>query len=138
MVNRARWDEMRIPSSIVRRCARDPARTKAGILAAMRSTTPARSPSATRVPLAWLVTGWLVAGTLDISYATGFSYWRSGTPPARILQSVASGLLGADAYQGGASTAALGVALQNFFSLNRRKDVLACFWVLPRAVPPLA
>jgi len=57
------------------------------------------------------VGGWLVAGTIDISYATGFSYLRSGVPPSRILQSVASGLLGASAFQGGARTAALGLGL---------------------------
>src|SRR6266545_4473086 len=64
-----------------------------------------------RAWLPWLCAAWLVAGTLDISYATGFSYLRRGTPPSRVLQSVASGLLGPAAYQGGARTAALGLAL---------------------------
>ena len=36
----------------------------------------------------------LMAGTFDISYATGFSYVRSGVPPSRVLQFVASGALG--------------------------------------------
>ena len=58
---------------------------------------------------AWLCAGALVAGTFDICYAIVFSSFRSGTPPARILQSVASGALGAQAYQGGAATAALGL-----------------------------
>jgi hypothetical protein len=61
--------------------------------------------------LAWLCVGALVAGTFDICYATGFSYLRSGVPPQRILHSVASGLLGAQAYQGGTRTAVLGLAL---------------------------
>jgi uncharacterized membrane protein YagU involved in acid resistance len=53
----------------------------------------------------------LVVGVLDIAYAIAFSYWRSGTPPARLLQSVASGALGRDAYAGGLATAALGLGL---------------------------
>jgi hypothetical protein len=61
--------------------------------------------------LVWFFAGALVAATFDISYATGFSYLRSGIPPERILQSVASGLLGAEAYKGGATTAWLGLAL---------------------------
>ena len=58
-----------------------------------------------------LVRGWLIAAAIDISYATGFSYLRCGVRPSRILQSVASGLLGASACQGGARTAALGLGL---------------------------
>ncbi|HWK48684.1 MAG TPA: hypothetical protein VNR40_02305 [Steroidobacter sp.] len=54
--------------------------------------------------------GGLVAGLIDITYAVGFSATR-GVPPARILQSVASGLLGSPAYQGGAATATLGLVL---------------------------
>src|SRR5262245_58447133 len=57
----------------------------------------------------WMVAGALVAGTFDICYATGFSYWRSGIPPSRILQFVASGALGPDAFEGGATTAAIGL-----------------------------
>ncbi|HEY7289480.1 MAG TPA: hypothetical protein VH583_06545 [Vicinamibacterales bacterium] len=59
----------------------------------------------------WLCVAVLVAATCDISYATGFSYLRSGVPPSRILQSVASGVLGRDAFQGGAPAAALGLVL---------------------------
>ena len=51
----------------------------------------------------------LIAGTLDIVYAIVFSYFRSGTPPLRLLQSVAYGALGREAYNGGAATAALGL-----------------------------
>lgn len=54
--------------------------------------------------------GGLIAGLIDITYAIGYSAAR-GVPPARILQSVASGLLGSPAYQGGAGTAALGLLL---------------------------
>jgi hypothetical protein len=51
----------------------------------------------------------LIAGTLDIIYAIAFSYFRSGTAPSRLLQSVAYGALGREAYNGGAATAALGL-----------------------------
>ena len=54
--------------------------------------------------------GGLIAGTLDISYACIFSYIRRGTRPSMVLQSVASGALGRSAYEGGAKTAALGLA----------------------------
>ncbi len=51
------------------------------------------------------------AGTLDIADAC--LYWgiAKGIPPGRILQSVASGLLGKAAYAGGVGTAILGLAL---------------------------
>jgi hypothetical protein len=57
----------------------------------------------------WLLAGALVAGTLDISYATGFSYLRSGVAPSRVLKYVASGALGKEALEGGAGTAAAGL-----------------------------
>lgn len=57
-----------------------------------------------------ILVGGLLAGAIDISYAVGFSAFR-GVAPMRILQSVASGLLGSPAYQGGAGTAALGFLL---------------------------
>lgn len=59
---------------------------------------------------AYAILGGLIAGAIDITYALGFSALR-GVPPTRILQSVASGLLGSPAYQGGAATAALGFVL---------------------------
>ena len=51
-----------------------------------------------------------VAGTLDILAAFAFSMSRGGTP-VRVLQAVASGVLGAASFQGGAASAALGLAL---------------------------
>jgi hypothetical protein len=57
-----------------------------------------------------LVATALLVGTLDITYAIGFSYFRSGTSPQRLLQSVAAGALGRDAaFSGGAATAAAGL-----------------------------
>jgi hypothetical protein len=54
--------------------------------------------------------GGLIAAVLDIAYAIIFFGFR-GVSAQRILQSVASGILGARAYEGGNSTALLGFAL---------------------------
>jgi uncharacterized membrane protein YagU involved in acid resistance len=59
--------------------------------------------------------GGLTAGFLDISAAFVNGAVR-GRNPIRILQSIASGLLGADSYQGGFATAALGLALHFFIA----------------------
>ncbi len=55
-----------------------------------------------------IVWGGLLAGLGDITFA--FVVWRS-IGPVRVLQSVASGLLGAAAREGGLATAALGAVL---------------------------
>lgn len=56
-----------------------------------------------------ILLAWLVAGTLDIGIALTWYPITAGADPLRILQRIASGLLGASAFQGGAATAALGV-----------------------------
>jgi len=59
----------------------------------------------------WAVlVGGLVGGALDILFAISFAAYN-GIPAMRLLQSVASGLLGSDAYSGGTPTAALGLTL---------------------------
>jgi hypothetical protein len=58
-----------------------------------------------------ILCGGLVAGTLDLTAACVTSWFRAGAGPVRVMQSVASGLLGAESYTGGPRTAALGVAL---------------------------
>lgn len=60
--------------------------------------------------LATILPAGLVAGILDITDALVF-YGLRGIAPIRILQSIASGLLGRAAYQGGVGTAALGLLL---------------------------
>ena len=55
--------------------------------------------------------GGLIAGTLDITAACVYAYLRAEVQPVRVLQAVASGLLGADSNRGGAKTAVLGLAL---------------------------
>jgi hypothetical protein len=74
-----------------------------------------------------ILAGGLVAGTLDILYAIGFSAWR-GTPPMTLLQFVASGLLGQASFQGGAATAALGLVLHYLMVLL----IAAIFFALSR------
>lgn len=57
----------------------------------------------------------LIVGTLDITYAIAFSYWRSGTSPQRLLQSVAAGAVGREAaFAGGTGTAAMGLGFHYF------------------------
>ena len=57
--------------------------------------------------------GGIIAGILDITVA--FIRWGK---PARILQGIASGLLGPTAFQGGAATVALGAALHFSIALS--------------------
>jgi uncharacterized membrane protein YagU involved in acid resistance len=81
-----------------------------------------------------ILLGGLVVGVLDILDAIIFSAIRSGTPPARVLQSVAAGLLGRDAaFGGGAKTAALGLA---FHFLNATLFATA-FYLLASFFPVL-
>jgi hypothetical protein len=77
--------------------------------------------------------GGLVAGALDITYAF-VAYGLLGVTPFRILHSVASGWLGRAAYEGGAATAALGLASHLFITC-----AAATLYVLAsRRVPALA
>src|SRR5215211_1084121 len=59
-------------------------------------------------PILW---GGLIAGTLDICAAFLTAWLRAGVGPVRLLQFVASGLIGPAAFTGGAKTAILGLAL---------------------------
>jgi hypothetical protein len=62
--------------------------------------------------------GGLVAGTLDILYAMLFWSMKANVPSTRILQSVASGVLGKASFEGGTRTAALGLGLHFFIALS--------------------
>lgn len=63
--------------------------------------------------------GTAVVGTLDILDAFVFFGLRSGAQPLRILQGIASGLLGRQAaVQGGLATAALGLCLHYFIAFG--------------------
>jgi hypothetical protein len=60
--------------------------------------------------LAAILWGGAIAGAFDLTYAIAF-YALRGVKPIRVSQSIASGLLGPKAYQGGIATAILGVVL---------------------------
>jgi uncharacterized membrane protein YagU involved in acid resistance len=67
------------------------------------------------IPRAILVGG-AIAGILDITFAISFAAYN-GLMPERLLQVVASGLLGKDAFNGGAATAAVGLLCHFALSL---------------------
>ena len=79
-----------------------------------------------------IVWGGLIAGAFDLIYAFVW-YGPRGVSPLRIMQSIASGLLGKEAYEGGAATAALGgvlhffiliVAAAMYYAASRRLTLL--------------
>ena len=83
-------------------------------------------------PLLPVLAGGLIAAVLDILFAIGFWALRD-VPAQRILQSVAAGVLGADAYAGGATSAVLGLVLHTaiavvmafvYFAASRRLGAL--------------
>jgi hypothetical protein len=100
-----------------------------------------------------------IAGVLDIA-ATGTVMRTQGVPFQKLLQFVASGMLGSRAFEGGGSTAAIGIVLHfliaaawavNYFVLTSRvQTMLALPWafgalygvvvhvVMSRAVVPLS
>ncbi len=71
----------------------------------------ATKPSAVRA-IFW---GGLIVGVLDIAYAFAL-YGLLGVHPTRLLQGIASGLLGPAAFSGGLTIAAFGLFLHFFIS----------------------
>lgn len=93
---------------------------------------------ANRSRTTWFVlAGGLVAGTFDITYACAFWAIKAGVPAQRVLQSVARGVLGAAAFQGGAPTAALGLLLHFCIatSMSVAYYLVAHRWVALREKP---
>jgi hypothetical protein len=80
--------------------------------------------------LAW---GTLTVGVLDGLDAIIFFGLR-GVTPLRIFQSIAAGLLGRAAFQGGAASALLGGVLHFFIAFL----IVATFWLASRRLPALA
>lgn len=64
-----------------------------------------------RNTIALVAIGGLTVAVLDIINAMLFWYLYRDVPPMRILQSIAAGLLGKQAFAGGAGSAALGALL---------------------------
>ncbi len=81
-----------------------------------RISTIAPAHTGLPVPNA-LLFGTLAVGILDILDALIFFGLR-GAQPIRILQSIAAGLLGRDAFSGGWGTAVLGLALHFFIAFT--------------------
>ena len=65
-----------------------------------------------------ILLGGLTAGILDITAASINVWLRSGRGPVSTFQSVAGGLYGAETFNGGYRTAALGLALHFFIALT--------------------
>lgn len=70
----------------------------------------------------------LVAGTLDLIAACVSAWLRSGVPPLRVSQYIASGVLGQAAFTGGGAAAALGVACHFVIALG----AAAAFYIASR------
>jgi hypothetical protein len=79
-----------------------------------------------------LVYGTLLVGTLDGLDAVVFFGLR-GAQPIRIFQSIASGLLGRQAFAGGLATAALGLVLHFFIAFT----IVAVFLFASKRIPAL-
>jgi uncharacterized membrane protein YagU involved in acid resistance len=85
-------------------------------------------------PSVYVLLGGLVAGTFDITYACTYWFLKRGVPPRRVLQSVASGLLGPDAsFHGGWRTASLGLGLHFFIATT----MAVTYYLLARRWPEL-
>lgn len=83
--------------------------------------------------LSAVLLGGSIAGLLDIIFAIAFAAY-GGTPPVRLLQIVASGLLGKAAFDGGVPVAILGLGLHFVMSLLWA----GAFVAAARIVPALA
>ena len=77
-----------------------------------------------------IVAAGLVVGVLDISSAFVI-WWQRGVALQRGLQGIAAGLLGANSYEGGMSTAGLGLALHFFVAFV----VVSVFYLASRKIP---
>lgn len=103
---------------------------------AISGTLDARARSS-----AWpaIVYGGVLSGAIDLGYAFLFFGAIAGVTPVRILQSIASGLLGTDAFAGGWPAAALGfvahftiliVAAAMYYAASLRIGVLVRRWIV--------
>lgn len=99
---------------------------KAGDMSSPASTSVAVASSSAGPAIFW---AGLLCGVLDITAA--FVTWApKGISPARILRGIAGGLLGPRASQGGAATAALGLAIHFLIAFS----AAAVFYAISRRV----
>ena len=78
-----------------------------------------------------VVMAWLLAGTLDIVTAILYYVGPSRSGATRLLQGIASGLLGARAFDGVAATAALGMALHYLIAFIWTFVLVIAFRTIP-------
>jgi hypothetical protein len=78
-------------------------------------------------PLRTILVAWLIAGILDITSAFVIAGIK-GTGSIRMLQGIASGLLGARSFEGGLLTAGLGLVIHFLIAFT----AAALFYVLSR------
>jgi uncharacterized membrane protein YagU involved in acid resistance len=97
----------------------------------MTALNPRPGPARANAALA-IFLGGLIAGVLDISSAFLLN-GPKGVAPLRLLQAIASGLLGAHAYKGGLATAAVGLACH--FSITF--GAAAAYYAVSRVWPLL-
>ena len=76
-----------------------------------------------------IVIAGLVVGVLDISSALVI-WWQRGVGPQRGLQGIAAGLLGAESFDGGVTTAGVGLALHFFVAFM----VVSVFYLASRKI----
>ena len=77
-----------------------------------------------------IVAGGLACGILDLIAAFVLGA-MAGVGPGRVLQSIASAVLGAASYDGGLGTMALGLALHFFVAFGAATAFCLAAWVMP-------
>ncbi|MBI1797743.1 MAG: hypothetical protein HYR74_11920 [Candidatus Eisenbacteria bacterium] len=75
-----------------------------------------------------ILLGTILVGTLDLADAFIFFGIRNHIAPVRILHSIASGVLGKPAFQGGAGAAGLGLLLHYFIAFG----IVTTFFLVSR------
>jgi hypothetical protein len=96
----------------------------------MNSTATAFSAQGSANGIAVLWAG-LTCGVMDITAALVVYGLVYGVPPLQLLQGIASGLLGRQAYRGGIATAALGLLLHFVIALS----AAAAYFLVSRKFP---
>ena len=80
-------------------------------------TITTAAPGRSRDTRRTILLAWIVAGTLDVTAACTYYPLTANVTAKQILHGIASGVLGAHAFQGGNATAALGLALHYVIAL---------------------
>jgi hypothetical protein len=76
-----------------------------------------------------ILTTTVIAGTLDISAAFIHSYLVNGVMPSKVLQYIASGIFGSDAYTGGIGMVVFGLLAHYFIAFSY---TVCFFWLYPK------